>query len=309
MSITGTLSTAGGLLLIAYLARDVVLTLFHPESHGALARGIQRGVWAVAVRVARRRRAALVAAGPSMILLVPTTWLALAALGWALIYWPALPDGFVLTPGLDPGEQADFTDALYHSLVALTTLGYGDLAPATTWLRIAAPMQALVGFGLLTATISWVLSIYPALTRIRGLAGDVATLEETRGRPGAPSADDLGSAARRDLLGELEGRVVEVHADLSQFPVAYFFESSDPRSSLASALPALFDEADRARAATDPDVRFAAERLRIALERLAEVIGRDLQNRPDDPPARVVARLQQERAPAYRERPQPTRRA
>ncbi|MEQ9122754.1 MAG: hypothetical protein RIM80_09350 [Alphaproteobacteria bacterium] len=121
-----------------------------------------------------------------------------------------------------------------------------------------------------------------------------------RARHGDPSGDDLGAAAHRDLLSGLEGRVAQVHSDLTQFPVAYYFESSDPRNSLAHALPALFDEADRSRASPDPDVRFAAERLRIALERLAEVIGGSLQRRPDDPPARVVARLQEERAPAYR---------
>nr|WP_281360133.1 potassium channel family protein [Isoptericola halotolerans] len=58
-------------------------------------------------------------------------------------------------------------DALYLSLVSLTTVGYGDITPLTPWLRIAAPVEGLLGFALLTAAVSWVLQVYPALTRRR----------------------------------------------------------------------------------------------------------------------------------------------
>ncbi|MFJ8781962.1 hypothetical protein [Streptomyces sp. NPDC102476] len=52
----------------------------------------------------------------------------------------------------------------------------GDIAPAEGWLRLVSPLEALVGFALLTATVSWVLEIYPTLTRRRVLAIRLAVL-------------------------------------------------------------------------------------------------------------------------------------
>jgi hypothetical protein len=61
-------------------------------------------------------------------------------------------------------------DALYLSTVAMSTLGFGDIVPVDGWLRLVVPVQALVGFLLLTAAVSWVLQVYPAPARRRVLA-------------------------------------------------------------------------------------------------------------------------------------------
>ncbi|MFC7876169.1 ion channel [Isoptericola sp. NPDC057391] len=35
-------------------------------------------------------------------------------------------------------------------------VGFGDIVPTTPWLRLATtPLQALIGFALLTAAVSW----------------------------------------------------------------------------------------------------------------------------------------------------------
>ena len=56
---------------------------------------------------------------------------------------------------------------VYVSMVAVATLGLGDILSATPLLRIVVPLEALVGFVLLTAGISWVLQPYPELIRRR----------------------------------------------------------------------------------------------------------------------------------------------
>jgi hypothetical protein len=48
------------------------------------------------------------------------------------------------------------------------------LDPLPGLLRLLALIEALVGFGLLTAAISWVLSIYPALSRRQSLAQKIS---------------------------------------------------------------------------------------------------------------------------------------
>jgi hypothetical protein len=44
------------------------------------------------------------------------------------------------------------------------------------WLQLITPLEALLGFGLLTGSISWLLSIYPALLRRHSLAYEIALL-------------------------------------------------------------------------------------------------------------------------------------
>jgi Ion channel len=79
-------------------------------------------------------------------------------------------------------EGGRLVDALNVSLVTLTTLGFGDVTPTDAWLRLLAPIEALLGFGLLTASISWLLLIYPALSRRRSLAYEVALLRQAAER-------------------------------------------------------------------------------------------------------------------------------
>jgi hypothetical protein len=287
-----------GVALIAFLARDVFFTLLHHEGRGALGPVIERGVWRVARRMARRSTEPLVVAGPLIVTTVLIAWIAIAVLGWALIYWPQLPEGFVITTTADLGPQDGFMDAVYHSLVALTTLGYGDQTPAGSWLRVVAPLQALVGFGLLTASISWVLSIQPALIRMRSLAGDVATLQEAATVPGMPAVEALSTRARWDLLRDFEERLVAVHADLSQTPTALYFEAREPRHSLAHALPVLSQLAEGMRTDPDPELRFAATRLCLVIGRLARTLADDHLHMPDASTDQVLAAFKAERTPS-----------
>lgn len=128
-------------------------------------------------------------------------WGLLLVVGWALIYWPHLPSGFLLGTGLAASEQGSFVDALYVSLVTLGTLGYGDIAPRAEWLRLAAPLQAFIGFAFLTAAISWVLSVYPVLTRRRSLAHDVALVDESASAR-TLAVTDLPTASAERLLDD-----------------------------------------------------------------------------------------------------------
>ncbi|MFD9036007.1 potassium channel family protein [Streptomyces sp. NPDC059567] len=89
---------------------------------------------------------------------------------WTLIYWPHLPEGFVYSDVLRPADRVGLLNAVHVSLVTLSTLGLGDIAPTEGWLRVVAPMEGLIGFALLSATVSWILGIHPALARRRALA-------------------------------------------------------------------------------------------------------------------------------------------
>jgi len=253
------LATAAGLLLIGIAGRDIFDALFHPEGRGALARMLARLVWAVFQRAGASRRA-FAAAGPVALLVVIASWAALLALGWALLYLPHIPEGF---NGV-AGGASDWVDALNISLVTLTTVGFGDVVPAAGWLRLVTPLEALLGFGLLSASISWLLLIYPVLARRRSLAYEIRLLRDADAEEPGTLEHLRGEPAER-LYQELTSRLIAVERDLVNFPVTYYFAEADERFSLPAVAPYLLELAEHGTADPSGHVRLRARLLRRAV--------------------------------------------
>lgn len=265
-------SLLGAALIVAGL-RDIFQQLFRPRGGGVLSRSLMRLVWRGFRRIGERRPALLELAGPLTLLSVIASWTLPVWVGWALLYWPRLPDGFVLQTGLDPSSQGGLLDALYLSLVTLTTLGYGDIVPTSAPLRMLAPLEGLVGFALLTAALSWVLSVYPALSRRRSLAREASLLKDAEREAGEP-LERVGAEETARVLGELAERVVAVEGDLVQFPITYYFHNTEERFSLPAVMPYLLHLSEKTdRAGLQPRVRLRALMLRGAIGDLAERIG------------------------------------
>ena len=81
--------------------------------------------------------------GPLLLPGTVATLVALIILGYALLYWPHLPAGFNVD---EKAQSAQGIEALYFSGITFTTLGYGDIAPRSTPMRLLAS-EALTGFG------------------------------------------------------------------------------------------------------------------------------------------------------------------
>ncbi|HEV2107670.1 MAG TPA: potassium channel family protein [Thermomicrobiales bacterium] len=270
------LLTLLGTAIIVVVARDVFQTLFHPRGSGNLSRRLMRVVWRLFRWAAHGEHARLKLAGPVTMIGIFASWTLLLMLGWALVLQPYLPEEFLLSSGLDPARQGGFLDALYLSMVTLATLGYGDITPETNWLRLVVPLEALVGFALLTAAISWVLSIYPVLSRRHSLAREVTLMREAEGKTGV-SVLNLRSATAEPLLASLTSRVIAIHDDLVRLPITYYFQAIDRRSALFLAAPSLLRLAESATAPDcPPGIRLRGTMLHGALEDLAHELGRHL---------------------------------
>jgi hypothetical protein len=215
---------------------------------------------------------AFVLAGPLGLVLVFATWAGLLALGWTLVYLPHVPEGFHrATAG---AAESDLIEALNVSLVTLTTLGFGDVTPDDAWLRVVVPIEALVGFGLLSASISWLLLIHPALARRRSLAYEVALLRKGEEEMGVPFGRLDPEAADR-ICAELTSRLVAVERDLVNVPVSYYFAEGDERFSLAVAMPYLQELAERGCEPSVPSrARLRAAMLRDAVDDFAATTAR-----------------------------------
>jgi hypothetical protein len=86
--------TAVGAAVVLIGLRDIFHTLWHPSGRGGLSRWVMATVWR-AGRAARRRGRTDLLAGPLGMVAVVLGWVVLMVLGWALVYWPHLPGGFI----------------------------------------------------------------------------------------------------------------------------------------------------------------------------------------------------------------------
>jgi hypothetical protein len=256
--------TVGAVLLIGTALRDVFDTLFHETGRAVLSELVMRGVWRSFRRIGGLRRLSL--AGPMALIAVVMSWGTLLVVGWAMLLMPHMPHSFAFTTGAHSGRVVD---SLYVSLVTLTTVGFGDITPVDGWLRLISPFEALIGFGLLTASVSWLLSVYPLLSRRRALAYEIHLLTEAESKTGRP-VTEMESSAAEALYSDLTSRLVAVERDLVTFPVAYYFAEADDRFSLPAAMPSLLRlaKAGSAEGLGDP-VRLRATMLLEAIDDFA----------------------------------------
>jgi voltage-gated potassium channel Kch len=264
MDFEGLLLTVLGAALVLLMLVDVFRTLLYPHGSGPVGRAIMRGFWLMSRKL--RGRGTLIAA-PLAMAAVIGAWAGLAAIGWALLYLPHLSVGFVHGAGVP--ERGDFAEALYISLVTLSTVGFGEIVPAHQLLRLVVALQAVTGFGLLTATVTWILQTYPALNRRRALAHQLNLFREAAGPAGVLSLDARHAAG---LLESMAGNVASVSIDLLAFHETYYFREVDQRGSLPATVAYAQELAAQAQRSESPELQFAGRMLHAALDALAEVL-------------------------------------
>jgi hypothetical protein len=264
------LTTGFGIALIAIALRDIFDTLFHPSGRSVLSRSVARAVWRAVGALGGRFEAARVVAGPLGYLAVLATWTTMLVVGWTLIFLPHMPEGYTYGQGLDPAAHDSFSDALYFSLENITSLGYGDIAPHASGLRILGPIETAFGLGLLTASISWLISIHAALARRDAFAHRIHLAQEAEQRLGEKLADADPDLFERTLVSFTDDLVVS-RRDLIHFPITFYFASEDRRLALSDLTPFLDRMIGEAAEDGRPHaVRVGGETLKMALEDFQE---------------------------------------
>jgi hypothetical protein len=276
MNSSSLISVIAGIALIAVTLWDVFNDLFHPGAHSAFGDWIARRLF----NVLRRLPGMLGVAGPLSVVLIILSWVIGLVLGFTLIFSPAFPQQFLTSTGAVPPNSAHFLTALYFSFQTLITLGYGDLLPATTPMRFLASIEALIGFGLLTASISSVVLLYPALARNRALARTIAHAVIAERQSGL----SIVQAAGESHLLAIAQQVTQARIDLIHFPITYYFAVSNSDVALSKWISEAVRLAQEAmQEQCQPNVRLAAYSLDIALDEYAAIMAeRFLPNAPQE---------------------------
>ena len=234
--------TALGVGLILLVAHDVFVSILHsrgrngPVSH-ILCRTIWRLARATTSKLSRKRRhIRLNSIGPLLMPALIGVYITLLIFGFALIYYPHMRTDFLI---VHEAASPRWVESLYFSGVTLTTLGFGDIAPRTNVMRLAAVIESGAGFGLISLFITYLVAVYRALERRRTAA--LAFYHQADG-----SADVVGFIANHLVAGKLSGlapNLRSVARDLEEMleshiehPIIHYFHTVEVYKSLPRVL-------------------------------------------------------------------------
>ncbi|HEV2776087.1 MAG TPA: potassium channel family protein [Solirubrobacteraceae bacterium] len=287
------LLTLAGLVMIAVALRDIFDVLFHHEGHASLSRAITRTVWRMLRRGSDVRAGLFPLAGPYGLVATIAVWAILLLVGWALLIWPHL--GSFETAAGRPATGG-FWEALHISGGILSTMGFGDVTPVNQWLRVLSPLEALLGFGLLTASVTWLFVVHPAVQQRRALAYELWLLRK------ASDGEDDAEVPDGQMFTELTSRIVAVERDIVSIPASYYFRDPDERLLLSAQLPFLREVVRQAeRDDGDKGTQQRARALSIAIDDLLLTIAHRLHGERDvdaDEAMRLFAHDHLKRDPA-----------
>ena len=211
------------------------------------------------------------------------TLVTLIILGYALIYWPHLPAGFNVD---EKAQSPRGIEALYFSGITFTTLGYGDIAPRSTPMRLLALSEALTGFGFISLAVTYFVTLTAALERKRAVAlsfyhqarqgADVAGLLINHFVGGRfVGLESIFAGAGRDLQGLLESHI--------EHPLIHYFHPTHVHKSLPRMLFLVLEACAVTRACLDgqayeelcqhSELRTLEETGRHVLSELATAVG------------------------------------
>ncbi len=222
---------AAGISLILTGITDVFITVHHPDGFGFLSSRLYNGLFASMHFLTRplppRPRAlGLSMAAPLMVPVTITVWIALVLTGYAFVYYAGMGSESFNFSSL--GLELSLGEALYVSGTAISTLGFGDVTPADGLYQTLAVSEALIGFGILTVSVSYVVGIYGVVQRLGVLGAGLLHQASDTAEPLSILAPHFPDGEPRDIdphIMFLHRSLVELYEGLKRYPVLYYYHS------------------------------------------------------------------------------------
>src|SRR5437868_3976669 len=260
-----------GMCLIAASLYEQFQTLFHPSGHGTITDWIAERIWRVFRRIVERRPSQLSLAGPLALIAIILTWSGLIVLGCSLIYYTRLTS-FAVPQEVASAWRPSFFTAFNISLASLVTVA-PDVRPMIPWVRLTMILEGAEGLGLVTASVSWLLSIYPVLEGRSSTAEQAMSLFEAERETGI-DVFEMRESELASILLALASELSTLRNQTVQFPITYFFGVRKRRASLEIILPYIDGLAERAcELRRSPTLRIAGHALQKSVEAYLRLLG------------------------------------
>jgi hypothetical protein len=237
-----TLAAVAGLLLILFVLLEAFEVLVLPRRVTRpyrFTRAYYRAgwrVWKTAARLfpsPRREQTFLSVFGPLSLLVLFALWAAGLVLGFGLLHHAVSP------------REAGLAESVYLSGTTFTTLGYGDVTPASPASRALAIAEAATGFGFFAIVIGYLPVLYQSFSRREAF---IALLDARAGSPPAAGRmllrtppDGDGGGCLTDFLAEAERWAAEVLEGHLSFPVLGYYRSQHDNQSWLATLTCILD--------------------------------------------------------------------
>jgi Ion channel len=238
------LAGVGGLALLVAALADVFQSVIVPRSVGSRFRPsviLSRHGWrlwrnaALRLSDAERREDTLALFAPSVLTLFLATWVSMMIVGYGLIFW-------ALRAGLHP--HPNLASAIYFAGTTLTTIGYGDIVPATALTRVVALCAAASGLGVVAVVATFLFQTFAAFQRREAF---VVTISVRTGAP--PSGlEFVKNHVKLELVDDIDALLREAQRWISEvmethlaYPILGYFRSSHDDESWVGTLGALLD--------------------------------------------------------------------
>ena len=173
--------------------------------------------------------------GPLSLVALFATWAALLLVAFGVLQWG-------MGSGLRTADHEPITLAidLYMSGTTLFTLGLGDVTPQTGPARLAAVVEAAIGFGLIALVLSYLPTVYQSFARREV---NISLLDARAGSP--PTAAEFrrryGSNSTAPYLAGCEIWASELLESHMSYPALCYFRSQHANQSWVGGLTAMLD--------------------------------------------------------------------
>lgn len=238
---------------------DLFLSSLDYDESGLVSRYIERLLWRALRPIIRRLPKSWRGTGRGQVLgleivIALLVWVGMVIVGFGFVYYGLMHSHNFKFSGSHTGPSMDY--AMYFSVAQLSTVGAVGMTPDTTLLRILSVVQTLIGLGLVTLTISFLMNTFQTITQLRKLASDLYLSARNTGDP----LDILSlyfakgqPVGLSSFLDHLYGGLSSYHSGLRLHNTAYYYQSREVHVSIPYAIHALGGVIEALRWGLPPD--------------------------------------------------------
>jgi hypothetical protein len=258
MEILHVLELVAGAVLVLLVIVDVFLTVLYARiGSGILSVRVARITWWFFSRVREwfpgHKDMVLSFCGPVILIMYLATWALLLTLGAALIIHPALGTSVTTTTGKTP---TSFITAIYAGGSSMGIVRASDVTPDTAAYRLYFLFNSLLGYSVISLTVTYLMQVYNALQRRNTLgyklffqSAETSDAAELIGGLGARGSFGHGYTNLADMAVEMTV-VLEAH---HFYPVLFYFRFPNPIYSVSYFTLLALDEVSLIKSALSDD--------------------------------------------------------